>query len=1405
MKKLKRAFCLALALALLSLTLPWTALAAPWEEELPEPTRPVTEAKPVPEEGSGLVQEVYALGYPNETESGLRLQTRSGLPSYYETQDLQSPVQDQGNNDLGWAFSACGALEVYLTSRGYGGIDLSELHMAYSTSAYPYPYTEATVNKDQGFDRNPNEGGNRYYAADYLMRGTALSGAVIETDDPYVSDIWIRPLEESLNKTKSYTAQNMLFLTGGNKATENEAEDIKQAVMSYGAVGASMYHSGGTTGNNGISTDDYREETFAYYHSGGETSSVTNGPQTNHGVLIVGWDDNFSKSRFKEGHQPTSDGAWLVKNSWGTDYGDSGYFWISYEDTNFPVNAFAFDDAKPWNSKNRIYESDYKAQGDGASYYPDQAENCFAKVFPIEKPGETVSALRVFIPQANTYVEVDVIPDFISFDNYTFSPNVSIYYTYPGWYTIPLETPVTLADDGDFAAVVKVSLNGETGPTIGYDKYYIPEDVEKRNYLYNPGNNSNAFEQIAENYCIKAIAVFDAAEVLQMAADSLTWDTIRGFNTDMNDVTQPLNLPTTLPHGASVHWESSFPTTISPTTGAVSRVGNDVQVTLTATISLNSEPSEIQTKTFTVTVPELSVLAQNAFQQASNDVAWESIRGENQTQDKVWADLNLPTSVFNLLVNDERRVTVNLMWSSSNDEVVSLKDCGDYMKGEINWDTFGSPTDVLLQCTMSVDDTTTTTEWPDPQYDEQGGTQTVTYTEKIYYPLTVYAAKTDETVGDLFWSLNDVEKILRIHGNGPMQFDGSASFPEVPWSDGMNSIQKVEIGEGVTSIAQQAFKDASNLTTVCLPSTLDTIDSNAFGGCSNLTSVVYADSADKWAQVTIDSSNSILKGLTYHQITLTPGPFFTGDTKYTTVSRGTEYTLPLWSVTGFTMNSNKYFRIWLMRVGSAEPVLKEAQETLIITADTTVMPLTDTNPINLYASMWEDEHGPVSLGRITVSPAGTVYEGETVTLTAPNLLAYTFRGWFPAVDDGDGSLVPDCGSDNNNLLSSDLTYTFPIMADTAVFAMYLPSDTPATVTVEKVNNAAFTASGDGAAQNGDTITIPLGKTLTLTAEEPDRVLQWQNGSGKVLGTGESLSFTVTGDMTVTLVYKAEGEGRSFVQFVSDYGQVLSGQMYYTGNIITFPVEPSKLGYTFRQWVFDGTDIEATAAAISEKIGQEPIITVKPDYTQDTSIPACTVSVVYSGVMRPDDVTSNITVGSAYTVVAPAIDNYQFQCWKDASGTILGYQDSFFFQVAGDVTLTACYVSVGTPVEVKPVITLGRPYQTTEATEAGDVNKVSCAATRDVPKGYSVVEQGMLYAVNFASPNEDNFKIGAAGVKQYTGSSTSVSGVLFLNIKVVDDSDAVTFRGYMILKNKSTGNLEYHYTDIVTSTFTQAQN
>lgn len=47
---------------------------------------------------------------------------------------------------------------------------------------------------------------------------------------------------------------------------------------------------------------------------------------TTHAVCIIGWDDNYSKENFKSDHQPPENGAWIVKNSWGseTDYTDDG-------------------------------------------------------------------------------------------------------------------------------------------------------------------------------------------------------------------------------------------------------------------------------------------------------------------------------------------------------------------------------------------------------------------------------------------------------------------------------------------------------------------------------------------------------------------------------------------------------------------------------------------------------------------------------------------------------------------------------------------------------------------------------------------------------------------------------------------------------------------------------------------------------------------------------------------------------------------------------------------------------------------------------------------------------------------------------------------------------------------------
>ena len=101
----------------------------------------------------------------------------------------------------------------------------------------------------------------------------------------------------------------------------------------------------------GMIRDYWNEATNSYY----DYSLYGNKP--NHAVTIVGWDDNYSRGKFKL--CPFSEGAFIVRNNWGDKWGQDGYFYVSYDDMSFACEEnILFHSAVVPNYYNRIYQYD---------------------------------------------------------------------------------------------------------------------------------------------------------------------------------------------------------------------------------------------------------------------------------------------------------------------------------------------------------------------------------------------------------------------------------------------------------------------------------------------------------------------------------------------------------------------------------------------------------------------------------------------------------------------------------------------------------------------------------------------------------------------------------------------------------------------------------------------------------------------------------------------------------------------------------------------------------------------------------------------------------------------------------------------------------------------------------------
>jgi C1A family cysteine protease len=346
-----------------------------------------------------------------------------GTISYdLRTQGKLTPVKNQGSCGSCWAFASYGSLESNLLPGETD--DFSENHLK----------------NTHGFDWGYCDGGNGVMSTAYLAR---WSGPVYEADDPYNPSSGTSPSGLSPRKH----VQDVYFIPARGSASDND--NLKNAVMNYGAVTVSMYWADAS----------YKSTTHAYYYNGSS-------PSTNHGVDIVGWDDSYSKDNFSPA--PAGDGAFIVRNSWGSSWGDGGYFYVSYYDTVFALknHNYSFRDAESTTNFGRVYQYDPLGWVSSIGYTSgDPTTGWFANIFTAAA-SEKLAAVSFYVASPYSSYEIYIYKGITTGIPRSGTPAATQTggITLPGYNTINLSSLVNLTAGERFSIVVKLTTPGFNYP-----------------------------------------------------------------------------------------------------------------------------------------------------------------------------------------------------------------------------------------------------------------------------------------------------------------------------------------------------------------------------------------------------------------------------------------------------------------------------------------------------------------------------------------------------------------------------------------------------------------------------------------------------------------------------------------------------------------------------------------------------------------------------------------------------------------------------------------------------------------------------------------------------------------------------------------------------------------------------
>ena len=608
---------------------------------------------------------------------GTEITKAAAYPSTYKTANLPD-VRNQGSYGVCWAFSTISLIETNLIKKNLvsNDIDLSELHLVnytYNCVNDPLGGLEGDINKfDTSHGSVMQYGGNVEMAANSLLD---WEGAVNEDVVPYTTE-YVRQVENNqLDDSLAY-GKDVAHVQNFYRVNTTSKEDIKKAVMDYGAVSISYW----SDQSSNWSTQYYNSLTAAYYCPEGHT--------TNHAVNIVGWDDDYSSDNFAT--KPEGNGAWIVRNSWGSEYGKDGYFYLSYYDKSIYSVGYTLEAELSDN-----YNNNY--QYDGAMLYGYMGyagSNKYSNIFEAKANlggSENIKAVS-FMTGSSTNLNYTVsvytnLSDDANPESGTLAAQKSGVTTYDGMYTVVLDSSVNINEGKKFSVVVEVNSNSGKTSYLAYERsmqsgeagYWCTASIKaNQSFINSPYNGWNDFsnKSYGGNFIIKAFTDNETTTTVDVEKVSLNKSATTLTEGESETLTATIT-PSNATGDKTVKWSSS--------NAEVAAVDSNGKVTAkkagTAVITATSSNRKTASCTVTVKQKEIAITgvslnkSTTSLTEGESETLTATITPSNATGDKTvkWSSSNAEVAAVdsNGKVTAKKAGTAVITATSSNRKTAS--------------------------------------------------------------------------------------------------------------------------------------------------------------------------------------------------------------------------------------------------------------------------------------------------------------------------------------------------------------------------------------------------------------------------------------------------------------------------------------------------------------------------------------------------------------------------------------------------------------------------------------------------------------------------------------------------------------------------------------------------------------